>query len=306
MAKILRKQAKIFGGSLSAGSQQVEQFGSKVGAGTPNYTVDPDVIQGRSNWGDGWISAIDSGTKAPYVQDMNGFCLVMAYQIAYILQQGIPEWNALTTYYEESVVQANSGQWFVSLIDNNVGNAPPSSTSDSNWLWVNPPELTPSASLPAGTIPKVSGVASVGPTGSLAMAAGLLSDDGTNVVIGGTPAVNGLKFPDGSVQQTAAIDNAVTAQNVVTGSRALSTVFHNTGAKPLFVCVSVSSTTATNVSAYSDASATPTTIVAQGGLVSGPPSGVPVVGIFPMFFIVLPGNYYKVVGGTLITWTEWA
>lgn len=309
MAKIIRKQARIFGGGLSSGSHQVEQFGSKVQSGTPNYTVDPDVIQSLSAWVDGWFPAIDSGTKAPYIQDMNGFCLVVAYQIAYILQQGVPEWNAGTTYFQDSVVQANGGQWYSSLIDNNVGNAPPAGTTDSNWAWVNPPQLVPDGSTPANSILKVSSASAVGPAGSLEMVAGMLSDDGTDVIITGTPGVSGLKFPDNTVQKTAAINNAVTVQSVVTGSRALGTVFQNTGVKPLFVCATVSSTTASLIQVFTDAAASPSTVVAQGGMTSGPPSGVGVQAYFPMFFIVLPNNYYKITvsgSSSMLSWTEWS
>jgi len=228
----------------------------------------------------------------------------MAYQVAYMLQQSIAEWVATTTYYTDSVVQANGGQWFSSLIDNNVGNAPPAGTTDSNWQWVNPPQLVPDGATPANSILKVSSASAVGPAGSLEMIAGMLSDDGTNVIITGTPGVSGLKFPDATVQKTAAINNGITTQVDVTGSRAINTVFHNTGAKTLWVNASVSSTTATLIQGITDAGAAPTMVIVDAGLVSGPPSGVGVTGYFPITFPVLPGNYYKIVGGTLIRWVE--
>lgn len=135
MAKIVRVTASIFGGGLSAGSEEVEQFGSKVQVGTPFYTVDPSEIQQLSAWTGGWITAIDSGTKAPYVQDMNAVCLVFAYQLAYILQQGIPEWDAATTYYKGSYVSdpAGSGQTWYSLQDNNLNHAPVVGASNAYW-----------------------------------------------------------------------------------------------------------------------------------------------------------------------------
>jgi microcystin-dependent protein len=70
---------------------------------------------------------------------------------AYLLQQGIPEWDSATTYYLNSVVQANSGQWFNSLQDNNLGNAPPVSASNAFWAWVNAPPVIPQA-VAIGTI----------------------------------------------------------------------------------------------------------------------------------------------------------
>lgn len=304
MAKIARKAAKIFGGGLSAGSHEMEQFGSKVQVGTPLYTVDPDVIQALAAWLNGWIAAIDSGTKAPYVQDMNAVCFVLAYQIAYMFQAGIPEWDSDTTYFENSVVQANSGQWYVSITDNNVGNAPSSGVTDANWQWVNPPELVASGAIAANSIPKVNGSATTGPDGSLSMVQGLLSDDGTNVIIGGTPTVNGLQFPDGTVQKTAAVNNAPSVQNVVTGSRALNTVFQNTGTKPMYVAVSVQGSSPTVSVAYTDATPTPTAQVGQAG--DGAGNVPPVFILGSMFFIVLPGNYYRVVSNQALTaWVEY-
>lgn len=300
MPKITRKTAVIFGGGLSAGSHQVEQFGSKVQGGSPVYTVDPDQIQALSAWLDGWIPAIDSGTKAPYVQDMNGFCLVVAYQIAYILQQGIPEWVSTTTYFIDSVVQANSGDWYQSLVDNNTNNPPPAGASNSFWLWLNPPALLPSGSLPAGSIPKISGAASVGAVGSLNMVAGLLSDDGTNVVITGTPNTNGIKFPDNSVQYVAAISSAPTSRQVFTGggARSLNTPYtaaSGPGAKPIFVTASV------NVGGVQDIS-----LKANGVEISNAASTDSVTGIHGCVSgWIFPGESYRVdSGGNLLVWTE--
>lgn len=301
MPKIIRKTAKIFGGALSAGSQQVEQFGSKVQSGIPFYTVDPDVIQGLSAWVDGWIPAIDSGTKAPYVQDMNGFCLVMAYQIAYILQQGIPEWIATTTYYLDSVVQANDGQWYSSLEDNNIGNAPPASASNAHWLWMNPPVGTLAAPIASGNIPMSGGASPNGPSGSVLLAASNITDEGTDIKI----AVP-LKFPDNTIQASSAAP--VSVQNVVTGSRSIGTVFQNTTSRPIFVSVT-SGTTGDGGNgaqqAVTDSNPSPTTVVAKLGVASTAP-----LSPLNLFFIVLPGNYYKVTNligtYTLTQWIEWS
>ncbi len=312
MAKITRKQAKIFGGALSAGSQQVEQFGSKVGTGTPNYTVDPDVIQSLTNWVDGWVSAIDGGTKAPYVQDMNAVCLVLAYQIAYLLQQGIPEWNAATTYYTDSVVQV-AGQWYTSLQDNNTGNAPVASTTNSFWLWANPPEAVIEGAPAAGSVLKVSGTAAAGGApGSKALVVGLLSDDGTYVIVGGVAGVNGIKFPDGTIQKTAATNpNAYTVQSppapyAETSSRVYGAVYQNTGTKPRQVqVVTILSARGTTQSttAVCDGNPAPTQVVGKQ-LIGSSSTDVTASLQATITFIVLPGNYYKVTGGTKLDWIE--
>ena len=135
--KIIRKTASIFGGGLNALSNQVEQFGSKRQTGTPNYTVDPAVIQSLAAWSDGWAEALNATNGSEYLQDRNGVDFVASYQIAYLLQQGIAEWDSATPYFINSIVQYG-GIFYKSLIDNNTGNEPDISTSD--WVSMNAPQ----------------------------------------------------------------------------------------------------------------------------------------------------------------------
>lgn len=91
-------------------------------------------------------------------------------------------------------------------------------------------------------------------------------------------------------------------QHVVTGSRALTTIYQNTTGKTMFVAVSVSVGTSVNVIGYTDSSATPTTVVAESyiGNAATPWGNV--------YFMVLNNNYYEVVpggSGTLQYWVEW-
>ena len=136
MPGLTRKTFKLFGGSGTLSN--FGQFGSKQ-AGLPQTSLDPTVIQQLAAWLAGWSAAISGTDKAPYMQDMNGVMYVFSYMTAYLYQMGIPEWDTGTTYYTNSVVQANNGQWFKSLQDSNLGNAPPASASNAYWEWVNPP-----------------------------------------------------------------------------------------------------------------------------------------------------------------------
>lgn len=141
MAKLLRKTCIPFG--LSGASTNFGQFGSKQ-AGLPQTSQDPAVIQALSAWIDGWTTAVVTSNKAAYIEDMNGFCLVAQYMSAYLYEMGIPEWDAATTYFIGSVVQgpaggASASQWFQSLQDNNLGNAPPASADNAFWKWANRP-----------------------------------------------------------------------------------------------------------------------------------------------------------------------
>ena len=131
MAKIQRKTAQLFG--VSAGATGVEEFASKQTTGTLVYSIDPADLQ-TAAWLLGWVSSIYEGTFAPYYQDRNAVDLVIFYQLAYLLQQGIPEWDSATTYFTDSVVQSG-GTVYLSLVESNLNNVPPPGSSNSYWKF---------------------------------------------------------------------------------------------------------------------------------------------------------------------------
>lgn len=117
MAKLPRVFQKIF--SWEAPLGQVGQFGS-FSEGAPLKTKDPTAIQGLANWVSGWYSAV-RGAYSPTIQDMNGVFLVLSYQLAYLMQQGIAEWNDETEYHLGSMVNLY-GVIYVSLANTNTDN----------------------------------------------------------------------------------------------------------------------------------------------------------------------------------------
>lgn len=119
MAKILRKNMKIFGSS--PGVNEIAKFGS-LAAGSPIFTTDVETIQSLSNYLQGWFAAVIGG-NSPAIEDMNALCYVYAYQLAYLFQEGVAEWNSLTSYFIGSMVNDGLGTVFISLIDNNLNNA---------------------------------------------------------------------------------------------------------------------------------------------------------------------------------------
>lgn len=136
MAKIARKNFKLFG--TSGSTTNFAEFGSQA-ASSPVKTKDIDTIQSLSAWLNGWQSAVDSGTKAPFLEDMNGLLYVFAYEIFTILENGVPEWDATTTYYVGSIVRKpDTFELYGSLTNNNVGNALPSQTDSGNWQFLFP------------------------------------------------------------------------------------------------------------------------------------------------------------------------
>lgn len=144
MSKITRKTMKIFGSS--AGANQIAKFGS-LNAGSPAFTTDPDTIQSLSNYLVGWYNAVVGG-NSPAIEDMNALFYLYAYQLAYLFQEGIPEWDSATTYYIGSIAQDGSGNIYVSLQDNNTGNALSSATY---WRAVNYASL-PRYNIPVGDV----------------------------------------------------------------------------------------------------------------------------------------------------------
>jgi hypothetical protein len=117
-AKLLKKQQKVFGST--AGLNQISKYGS-LAAGLPVFTTDPDVIQALSNYLDGWFSAV-VGSNSPTIEDMNALCFLFARQLAYIMQEGVAEWDNATEYFIGSIVNDGSGNLYTSLIDNNINN----------------------------------------------------------------------------------------------------------------------------------------------------------------------------------------
>lgn len=123
MAKITRETFKRF--AASAGGSDVGVFGS-LAASAPTYSQVIATIQSLAAWDIGW-AAETVATNVPALEDLNGVQFVFAYMIAYMLQQGIPEWDAGTTYYINSVV-SSGGIAYTSITDNNLNNAPPNAT----------------------------------------------------------------------------------------------------------------------------------------------------------------------------------
>lgn len=140
MPKITRKTAKLF--AASAAGTDVEQFASFTLNGVPTYTTSPAVIMASPAWTLGWSATQFDGQFAPYFQDRNGVDLVFFYQIAYLLQQGIAEYDAGTNYFTRSVVQSGGGI-YISLQDNNAGNTPPAGASNSFWQLCAFPSANP-------------------------------------------------------------------------------------------------------------------------------------------------------------------
>lgn len=137
MAKTITRQTLLLFGSAGATSNFAE-FGSQA-ASAPVKTKSIPTIQALSAYLNGWQSAVALG-QAPYLEDMNSLFYLLAYEQCYTLQEGIPEYDSGTTYYIGGVVKylGNSGytEFYVSLVDTNIGNALPTRANNGNWAFM--------------------------------------------------------------------------------------------------------------------------------------------------------------------------
>lgn len=130
MANLLRYFQKIFG--INAGSNQMAEYGSLIGDPPGNLydgaTITPDIVQNLSQFESGQYAAV-GGANSPTIQDHNSLFYLYSYQLAYLFQKGIPDWNAETTYFIGNIVRV-SGVNYVSLVNNNLNNAV---SDDTKW-----------------------------------------------------------------------------------------------------------------------------------------------------------------------------
>lgn len=130
MSKLTRYTQLLFGSSASA--NQIAEYGSLAANAPARYsgaTITPDIVQGLPNYLEGWFAAVLLD-NAPCTEDLNAIDWLYSYQLAYLMQAGIAEYDSATTYYIGSLVNS-AGKIFVSLTDGNVGNA---LTSATNWV----------------------------------------------------------------------------------------------------------------------------------------------------------------------------
>lgn len=135
MTKFTRKTAKLFGATASpaddatAQGPEIGQFGSAL-IGTYNGTADIDTIQSLPAWSQGFIGAVTPTNQYPPLPEMTGFGKVLSYDLCYLMQQGIAEWDNNTTYYLNNFC-AKNGSIYISNTNSNLNHDPEQDTV--NW-----------------------------------------------------------------------------------------------------------------------------------------------------------------------------
>lgn len=127
MAKINRVKQEIF--ANQAGSRQITAFGTAKSE-TPIFTKELNQIQ-NNNYLYGWAQAL-LPDKAPFEEDMNALFYAITRQLAYIFQEGIPEYDPNTEYSLNALVRGTgSNVIYCSVAPENLGN----DLNDPNY-WV--------------------------------------------------------------------------------------------------------------------------------------------------------------------------
>ncbi len=138
MTKIERKTQKIFG--INAPADDIAVMGS-FKTGTPVYSDDIDKLQNTA-YEEGYAASIVANI-APFMEEQNSIPYILSKQLAYLFQEGIPEYDENTTYYINSICKIKNKIYF-SLQDNNLNHAP----IEANSEWWTEFKTGGSSSLP--------------------------------------------------------------------------------------------------------------------------------------------------------------
>lgn len=131
---ITRKTLKLFG--KDGPTANFAQAGSQR-AGLPVFTKDIATIQGLTAFLNGLQDMINDANKAPFLEDINAILYLVFYKLAYADQEGIPEWDPGTTYFQYSIVKKpGTFELYGSLLDDNLNQVLPSQTDNSFWKYV--------------------------------------------------------------------------------------------------------------------------------------------------------------------------
>lgn len=116
MSKIERYAGNLRAFGSNAQGLERTLFGETTQADDLTSQVTSSFLRG---WG------IVGPSENPSMEDFNAAMYTMSQFIAYQHQMGIPEWDALQEYYSASICVRN-GEAYLSLVDSNIGSAPPS------------------------------------------------------------------------------------------------------------------------------------------------------------------------------------
>lgn len=129
MAQLTRVKQKIFG--ATGGTGEFGKFGSDS-LGAAETTKDLALIQSLAPYEQGLFAATNNANEPPRIQDINALYLLFSSQLAYYFQNGLPEWEAGTSYYAVVSYCQRSGVVYRSVTNDNVNHDP---ETDDGTYW---------------------------------------------------------------------------------------------------------------------------------------------------------------------------
>ena len=143
MAQLSRIIQRIFGQTGTVGD--FGQIGSQA-AGTPITTKDLTTMQALPQYLDGLtaVAANQGGVVLPYLEDINSLLLLLTSQVAYVMQNGIPEWlnDVDQRYYADVSFVTRNGIVYQAILgdDSTNINAQRDPATETSWwrIAVNP------------------------------------------------------------------------------------------------------------------------------------------------------------------------
>lgn len=96
MSLLPRVHQKVFGST--GGTGEFGAFGSDS-LGSAVTTKNLETIQSLAPYLQGLFAATNNANEPPRIQDINGLYLLFSSQLAYLFQNGIPEWISTAEYY---------------------------------------------------------------------------------------------------------------------------------------------------------------------------------------------------------------
>jgi hypothetical protein len=122
MSKITRYNGNLKAFASEATGNERTIFGDTAQSDTLDANITLDLLRG---WG---VIGVDSN---PTKQHFNGLAFTLGQLIAYLHQQGVPEWNVAQEYYAGSVVTTPVGIY--RLKSGGVGSSDPDTDGGVNW-----------------------------------------------------------------------------------------------------------------------------------------------------------------------------
>lgn len=135
MATLSRLTGKVFAGDADLTDLGVFGSAADNDPTNPTGTNTEAQIQAETAYEKGWTDAVVTSKNFPPIEEVNGVLRTISYQACYLLQEGVPVWDANTVYSNTSIVKVINGNQLDLYISKREqsGNAP--QTDDgTNWV----------------------------------------------------------------------------------------------------------------------------------------------------------------------------